>query len=358
MLTRTTGRLPLVSIDHQLALPDAGLWRGEQFNGIDVLAVDLNDELLSDLQEAALLLAAAGADPATLTGEDLPPGPLVPILGALRQTLLDGRGIAVLRGLPVERLPTNVIELMFLGIGLELGTPESQSVMGEVVGHVTDVTDTDPHARAYRDRSELSPHTDLADLFSLLCVRPARTGGVSRFVSALTIHEEMRRQRPDLLERLYRGFHYHRFGEEGPGQESITPHRVPVFSSLDGMVSCRYVRQFIDMAADEDPGSALTDEDIEALDMFEETAERPDLRIEHTLAAGEAVVANNYTVLHSRTAFKDHADASRRRLLLRLWLSVDPPRPVVAETRLHATGPGITFQPGRTPSYATNVATR
>ncbi|MDP7550991.1 MAG: TauD/TfdA family dioxygenase [Acidimicrobiales bacterium] len=343
---------------HHLELPAVGLWRGGELGGIDRLAVDLDDVLLTDLQEAALVLAAAGANPSTLAADDLPLGPLGPVLDDLRQTLLDDRGIALVRGLPVGRLPVNVVELMFLGIGLGLGTPESQSVMGEVVGHVTDVTDTDPHARAYRDRSKLSPHTDLADLFSLLCVRPARTGGVNRFVSALSVHEEIRRQRPDLLERLYRGFRYHRFGEEGPGQEPITPHRVPVFSARDGMLSCRYVRQFIDMAADEDPGSALTDEDIEALDMLEETAARIDLRIEHTLAPGEAVVANNYTVLHSRTAFEDHANASRRRLLLRLWLSADPPRPVVEETRLHDTGQGIAFQPGRTPSYATSVGTR
>ena len=32
--------------------------------------------------------------------------------------------------------------------------------------------------------------------------------------------------------------------------------------------------------------------------------------------------ANNYMVLHARTAFVDHADPDRKRHLLRLWLKV------------------------------------
>jgi hypothetical protein len=113
---------------------------------------------------------------------------------------MNGRGIAVVRGFPIDQVSPEELELVFWAIGLHLGTPVSQSVMGERLGHIRDVTDTDPNARAYRNRNELTPHTDPGDILSFLYIQPARTGGISRFVSSLTIHEEIRHNRPDLFE--------------------------------------------------------------------------------------------------------------------------------------------------------------
>ena len=155
---------------------------------------------------------------------------------------------------------------------------------------------------------------------------------------------------PDLLAVLTRGFHYHRFGEQGPDDDPITPHRVPVFSERDGLVSGRYVREYVEIAADEDPSIVLTNTDNAAISLLEATANRPDLALDFTMAAGEAVVANNFTVFHARTAFTD--DPDRRRHLLRLWLAADPPRPVVPETMTYPGEPGIPPQWGRTPSFA------
>ena len=338
-------------------LPTVGLWSGEQFAGVDQISIDLEPRMLTELESAACRLVADGVDPQTVQPGALPLGPLAPMIGGLRREIMHGRGFALLRGFPVDRLSDDETALMFWGIGMRLGTAVSQSVMGERLGHVIDVTDKDPNARAYRDRSELLPHTDLADILSFLCIRPARSGGVSRFVSSHTVYEEIRCSRPDLLEPLYNGFHYHRFGEQGDGQAAITPYRVPVYSVRDGLLSCRYVPQFIAMAEDEDPDIVLTGEDHEALDLFNSTAARADLCMDFTLGAGEAVVANNFTVLHARTAFEDHDDPAMKRHLLRLWLAADPPRPVVAETVQYVGGPGIPHQPGRTPSYATRITT-
>jgi len=36
--------------------------------------------------------------------------------------------------------------------------------MGERLDHIIDVTDKDPHAWAYRNRPELTPHTDPGDI--------------------------------------------------------------------------------------------------------------------------------------------------------------------------------------------------
>ncbi|MEM7093086.1 MAG: TauD/TfdA family dioxygenase [Actinomycetota bacterium] len=288
-----------------------------------------------------------------LSGTDLPIGGLVPLVNALSTELSHGRGLSIIDGFPVDE-PAAALERFFWGIGLALGTPVSQSVMGERLGHVRDVTKTDPHARAYRNRSELTPHTDPADYLTFLCVHPAARGGVSRFVSSHAIHDAMERESPELLERLCRGFRYHRLGEHPDGSAPITPHRVPVFSRMDGLLSCRYVRQYLEVAAAEEPDIEIDDTDRRALERLEELAGDPQLHHEFTLRRGEAVFANNFTVMHARSGFEDR-DGSSARHLLRLWISARRPRPVVPEI-LHYDGePGIPAVAGKRPSYATDV---
>jgi len=333
-----------------VTIPAANLWDRADVPDVDAIAVNIPAGDLADLEAAARQLAADSVDPVEAGPDDLPLGALASLVDDLRAEVLHGRGIAVLRGLPVERCTVEEVALMFWGIGLRLGRAVSQSVMGERLGHVINVTDTDPHARAYRNSSELSPHSDPGDLLSFLCIRPAPSGGVSRFVSSLTVFDEIRHDDPALRALLARGFHYHRFGEEGPGDDPITPHRVPVFSECNGLVSGRFVREYVEIAADEDHSIVLTDVEREAIGYLETTANRPDLALDFTMAAGEAVVANNFTVFHARTAFTD--DSDRRRHLLRLWLAADPPRPVVPETMQYPGEPGIPPQWGRTPSFA------
>jgi hypothetical protein len=338
-----------MALDH-LTIPAANFWDRTDVPDVDAIAVDIPDGDLVDLETAARRLAADGVDPVTTGPDDLPLGALTTLVDDLRTEILHGRGIVLLRGFPVDRCTVDETALMFWGIGLRLGRAVSQSVMGERLGHVVNMTDTDPHARAYRNRSELSAHSDPGDILSFLCIRPALSGGVSRFVSSLSVFEEIRRERPDLLAVLAHGFRYHRFGEQGPDDDPITPHRIPVFSERDGLVSGRFVREYVEIAADEDPSIVLTETDHEAIRVLEETANRPDLALDFTMSAGEAVVANNFTVFHARTAFTDSPE--HRRHLLRLWLAAEPPRPVVPETMQYPGEPGIPPQAGRVPSFA------
>lgn len=335
--------------------PDA-LWRGSDFATKDQFAVDLSFADLAPEMVSLRALVRAGREPHTVSQSELPLNPWAGQLAALREQVLHGRGFAVLRGIPVGSAHHEETELLFWAIGLHLGRAVSQSVMGDRLGHIIDVTDKDPHARAYRNRSELTPHTDPGDILSFLCLHAAKSGGISQFSSSHLVHEELRATRPDLLARLYRGYRYHRFGEQADGDDPVTPHRVPVFSECEGQLSARYVRQYIEIAADEHPDIVLDDLDCEALDQFEAIAIAN--QIEFTLEPGEAIVANNYTVLHARTGFEDFPEAERKRHLLRLWLSAEPKRPVVDETYIYGTTePGIPPQPGRTPSYAHGVST-
>ncbi len=314
-----------------------------------VVAIDL-----TDLERTALELAPSITEPTEVGPDDCPLGAAEPGVAALIDILDNGRGLAFVDGFPVDRLDLGAIQIMYWRLGLALGTPVSQSVMGDVLGHVVDTTDVDPHARAYRRNEELTPHSDPADYLGFLCIRPAARGGASWFASSLEIHERLRQERPDLLDRLYRGYRYSRFGEQSDDEFPITPYRVPVFSERDGAVSCRLVRQYIEIAADEDPACALDDQDRAALDLLDRLSTDPELGLRVTLHAGQAVFANNYTVLHAREAFHDPPGRPGRHLL-RLWLDADPGRPVVPESRIYPLSAGIPPQPGRLPSYATTV---
>ena len=339
-----------------VAIPEAALWRGSEIARIDDFAVDMDPSACATLEEAAFRLATEGVDPVEAGPDDLPLGGLGLTIEAVRDEVLAGTGMVLLRGFPVDRLSGDGIAMFFWGIGLRLGRAVSQSVMGDRLGRVVDVTDVDPHARAYRNRTELMPHSDPTDLLAFLCLVPATEGGESRFVSSATVHEEIRAARPDLLEHLYRGFHYHRFGEQEEGSDPVTPWRVPVYSVCDGLLSCRFVKEYVEMAADDqNPAVEITAAEREALDLFEATTQRTDLRIAFTLQPGEAIIANNYTVLHARTAFTSHPD--RRRELLRLWMAADPTRPVVREVAIYDRAyrggeAGVPPQPGRMPSLA------
>lgn len=338
------------------AIPAVSQWRGADFSSKDDVAIDLDRAMVTAALPA--IRAAAGRDAPTtsLTDDDVPLAEFRPQMDSLREEILYGRGFAILRGFPVDDCSQEEIEAFYWGLGLQWGRPVSQSVMGDRLGHVKDVSGKDKNARAYRNSNELTPHTDPADILAFLCLKPAMSGGESIFSSAHTVHEIMREQCPHLLARLYKGYHWHRFGEQPEGFDPITPHRVPVFSECDGKVSCRLVRQYIEIAADEFPEAALEDEDREALETFEALAAQDGIGFRFTLASGEAIIANNYTVLHSRTAFEDFDDPALKRHLLRLWLHADPPRPTVPEIFIYGNGePGIPPKPGAVPFYENRI---
>lgn len=341
------------------AVTGPSVWRGAEFGGKDAISFSLSSRHLEALDENLKTVRSAGLRTESIERADFPLEAIANELSSLSTELQDGRGILIIRGFPVDEYSLDDLETVYWGLGTHLGTAVSQSVMGDRLGHVIDVTDTEPNARAYRNRRELSLHTDFSDIVSFLCVRKAEVGGLSWFASALAVHNEMLEIRPDLLSVLYRGFHWHRYSEEGPKASPVTPWRVPVFSSCQSKVSCRFIRDYIIEASAHESVAPLTDIEMEAIDAFEEVAHREGTPIKFMMEPGEAVFVNNFTALHARTAFETDPEPSKRRLLLRLWMTVVNGRPVVPEIQVYDSGRsgGVPAQPGRKPSYArTTVA--
>jgi hypothetical protein len=259
-----------------------------------------------------------------------------------------GPGLVVMRGFPVDKYTAEEMQTVYWGIGAHFGIGCSQSADGDYLGHVTNV---EKASRGYTTARELSLHTDSAEIVGLLCVRDAREGGVSVYASSLKVHEIIAREHPEYLAVLERGFRCDRRGEEALEDDAVTPYRVPVFSEQDGVLSTRFVRGVIDRGA-ATLGKPLSVLETEALAFFEAVAQRDEVRLELTLKPGEASFINNYEMLHARTAFVDHDDPAKKRLLYRLWLEGDPPRPTRKEVHLYQNRSGrmgVDPQPGRGP---------
>lgn len=235
--------------------------------------------------------------------------------------LEQGRGIFLIRGLPMERYSKQDAGTIFWGIGTHLGRSVAQNAYGDVLGHVRDIGKdwtTDMSARGYQTTMHLPFHNDSCDIVGLLCLRTAKQGGLSSVVSSVSIHDEMMRRRPDLAKVLYEPFYVDRRGEEGPDD---TPYYLtPIFNHHNGRLFIRYNRVYIESAQRFPEVPRLTPVQIEALDMFDALCRDDSLRYDMELQPGDIQFVNNYVALHSRTQYVDHQESDRKRHLLRLWL--------------------------------------
>ncbi|MDJ0828075.1 MAG: TauD/TfdA family dioxygenase [Rhodobacter sp.] len=311
---------------------------------------------IDELEAAARHYLSLGRDIGEITAAAFPLPGFGARLVALRDRLLHGRGVAVLRGLPVARYSQETAAAIFCGIGAHLGAARSQNAAGHILGHVRDIGRDagDPTARIYQTAARQTFHTDSADVVGLLCLRDAKAGGTSLLVSAEAIYNRMRRDRPDLLERLFDPIATDRRGEIPEGAAPFM--QIPPLSWHAGKLTVFYQRQYIDSAQRFAAALRLTPDHVAALDMFDALADDPEMHIAMRLCPGDMQFVYNHALLHDRTGFTDWPEPDRRRHLLRLWLSVPGDRElpdcfkqrygsieignrggiVTSETRLHA----------------------
>ena len=337
----------LQPIDHRSA------WRAD-LRPRDSFTVSLEARHVEAFEAAVAAARLQTDDAESLTRATFALESIAEDVAAWRDEVMHGSGLVILSRLPVERLGKEDLGMIHFGLGTHFGTAMSQSVMGDRLGHVVGVGGKDPRERAYRNSTELDMHTDACDVVAMMCLQKAQTGGVSGYVSAISIYNEILRRRPDLLPILMQGFRYHRFGEEAPGEAPVTEEPIPVFSFRDGLLSVNYLRSYIEMGAEE-LGQPLEPVQCEALDLVDDIARDPRFALQFVTEPGEIVIFNNLTVLHNRTAFEDAEEPELKRHLLRLWLVAHEPRPVADTLRIYE-GRGISEQAGRSTYFDGNLA--
>jgi hypothetical protein len=285
------------------------------------------------LDEIGAALAAVRRRGLTLlqtTAADFPLPTLAGELARLADEVEDGRGFALVRGLPIARYGEAGAAAVFWGLGRHLGLPVSQNAEGHLLGHVRDTGRVlaDPAARGYQTGTALAFHTDGSDALALLCLQPARSGGRIMLASSAALYNSLLLHRPDLVERLYRRFAVDRREEHGPGERAYD--LVPLACWYGGELSLRYNRCYLESAQRFADAPRLETADHELFDLIDETAASRDHRLEIRLTAGDLLLVNNYTVLHARDAIKDFSQPGRRHLL-RLWLTHPDGRPLPHE---------------------------
>jgi hypothetical protein len=198
-----------------------------------------------------------------------------------------------------------------------------------LLGHIYDLggsSAANPNIRSYATSERQNFHIDRSDVVALLCLRRAKSGGLSAIVSSMTVHNVMAARRPDLLERLYQPFPVDRRGEVPERKAPF--YEAPVFNEHAGYLSVLYSRLHIGSSQRFPEARRLTAEDVEALDMFAELAGDAELRLDMSFMPGDIQFLHNHTILHARTAYEDWPEVERRRHLLRLWLSPPGARPL------------------------------
>jgi hypothetical protein len=250
-------------------------------------------------------------------------------LDAILDEVENGRGFMLLRGIPRHRYTDAECELIYWGLGVHLGLPVSQNARGHRLGHVRDEgrVIADPNARAYQTNQRMDFHTDLlpVDLLGLFCLRTAKSGGASKLVSALTVHNVLREERPDLLEELYGTFHLDWRGEEPAGENPW--FSLPMFSERNGRITTRICSlPYYESAARFGDQYRPTLRQHEALEAVQEIANRPELMLTMSFEEGDIQLINNHIMLHAREAYEDYPEPGRERHLLRMWIAVDEQR--------------------------------
>lgn len=284
--------------------------------------VTLAPQEIAELETAARHYLSLGRDIGAINKQDFPLPGFSQHLDSLTDKLLNGVGVEVIRGLPVDRYDRELAAAIFCGIGAHLGSARSQNAQGHILGHVRDTgaRSSDAAVRIYQTSERQTFHTDSADVVGLLCLRPAREGGRSLLVSAESIFNRLLAEAPDLLPLLFEPVATDRRGEVPDGADPW--FEIPVLNWHAGRLTVMYQRQYIESAQRFDGAPRLSSAHHRAFDAFDALANDPALNFAMDLQPGDMQFVYNHSQLHDRTGFVDWPDPDRRRHLLRLWLSL------------------------------------
>jgi len=309
-------------IDHQIAGPSA--WRSGDIRAGDYRVV-LSAACLDEIRRLADEIRARPLPTILRTPaeHDLPNCRAA--MAQVSHILKEGVRFAVVDRLPLGELSTDEATAIYWLLASMVTRPVAQKLDGTMI---YDVHDTGRQAlpgsgiRPDKTNIEIRFHIDNAynttppEIVGLLCLRTAKSGGVSRVLSFHTVHNELLARCPEHLPRLYRPFWFDRQREFFAGEPEI--FSAPVFED-DGELRARFSHHQIN------GGYALKGEPVDndgaaGLGAMLEIFEEPGIAIDFDFAPGEIQFVDNRVLGHSRTEFEDYPEPERRRHLIRLWL--------------------------------------
>jgi len=329
-------------MDMKTVAPTRASWTSDDVRRDQSWTVRLEPQETADLFATMRRAYVPGKALVDYRQHDFPLTRSLDTLNAAFAEVRNGRGLALVKGLPRDGISPEEFALVTWVIGLHFGVARPQNKVSAYLNEVknTGTVYRSATGRGYSSNAELDFHVDGADVVLLSCYNQAPVGGTSMCSSSVKAYEVMMSERPDLVDVLRIGVPFSRNGEEAPGEPAW--HVQPVFGIEGGRVFCMWVRNRVENAQKLPGAPELSARQREALDYLDEVVRRPGLMYSMQLEPGDVQLLSNHTALHSRTEFADTPEPEKMRTLYRLWLATpDSPRlPAGWETFYGTREPG------------------
>jgi len=318
---------------------DPAGWDAAALRDVSTWSYRITDGDAGELEAAVDAVRRRGIAMVDIEKGDFPLGAFAGVLADVRHELMDGRGIVMMQGFPLDRFDREGVAIAYIGLGAHLGSTMSQNKLGHILGHVKDLGGDyqDPNTRGYMTNAEMRFHTDACDYVGLLCLQTPMSGGASRIASSVTVYNTMLARRPDLVEALCGDYYRSRSGEVSPGD--LPYFKQPIFSFEQGYFSATGAGAVIDKAQKLPGVPKFTPVQKEAIEVYRQTVD--ELALDIDFQRGDIQFLNNFVMLHTRREYRDWPEEARKRHLLRLWLYDPEGRPIPKEQREGRFGRGV-----------------
>ena len=177
--------------------------------------------------------------------------------------------------------------------------------------------------RYHQTKEGGSFHTDspqwsrVPDFVGLLCIKPAKVGGISKFVSVYTIHNELLKLNQEFLDPLYKNFHFDKRGEFDKNELPTTFE--PIFEYKDDELKFRYLRDYIN-DGQKIVNEPLTKEQNHILNELDKIIHDEKFSVSYNLKEYDMTFFNNNRIIHGRTSFEDYTEYEKKRYMVRVWI--------------------------------------
>jgi len=246
------------------------------------------------------------------------------ILELKNQCLINGNGFFIINGSSFYNFDDVNIKEIFRIISTCLGKLYIQNIKQEKFVIITDEGKSMKTGGRYHQTKEGgSFHTDspqwsdVPDFIGLICLRPAKIGGVSKFVSANTIHNELLKLDSTFLKTLYEKFHFDKRSEYKENESPTTFE--PIFQYENQKLKFRYLRNYID-DGQKIANLPLSKQQNNILDELDKIIHKEKFSLNYDLKKYDMTFFNNHRIVHGRTSFEDFDEHEKKRYMIRVWI--------------------------------------
>lgn len=286
------------------------------------LTLDCRDELNAIVAD----LRRRPQPPEQIDAAQLPIPACRALMRRVQAALDEGVRFAVVDRLPLDEISDAEAKSLYWILSSLLARPVQQKLTGTLIYDVHDTgRKATPGSGVRPDQTNMeqffhndnSYNTTQPEYVALLCVRPAKTGGVSQVISFYTLHNELLRAHPEVVPRLYEPFWFDRQAEFLPGEPAVL--RAPIFSARDGRLKAR-LGLFQAKSGYTMMNETMDESAVAAIDAMRGIFANEALRFDFVMERGQIQYVNNLETAHRRTTFEDFPEPQNKRLMVRLWL--------------------------------------